>query len=301
MKKRIKIIFLLAFLSFGFIHAQDNPTDTSSSAYSTKKPYHVVLKDGSSYTGFVIKDDARQILLRTNTVGEIYIPKENIKTIEEADKVGKLKKGKYFGDEIYYTRYFFSPSAFSLDEGDANAYMPYGLYTQAQYGVSDNFDAGIGTSWIGTPLTVTLKYTMQLKPNLHFAIGGIGITSTYSQPYFGGGAGYGVLTSGTKASNISIGAGYGGFYSADSVGSTSSGYLVMASAYKRLKPQWSVLFDGLYFPEVSTYIAGPGVRYFRKRKEGEMIDFGILFIGSDLINGGKPLTGFPIISYIVTL
>lgn len=296
---RLKYLICFIFLfTLHVSHAQETETDSSNHNYSTKKPYHIILKDGSSYTGFILKDDARELLLKTTSVGEIYIPKVSIRSIEEVDDIGKLKKGEYFGDEIYYTRYLLSPNALSLKKGENNVYMPYLTYGHAQFGVTDNFDAGIGTSWLGNPLTASLKYTFDLSNTLKFAVGGIGITSTYGSLYFGGGAGYAVLTKGTPSKNISIGAGYAAMF-VDGI--SSKGYAVTAGAYKRLNPRWSILFDGFYIPEFSTYFAGPGFRYFRKRKEGEMIDFGILLIGSDLNNNGRPISALPVLSYIVIM
>ncbi|MFP5471195.1 MAG: hypothetical protein ACLGGV_06335 [Bacteroidia bacterium] len=298
MKFLIGKIFLVVILFFPLALSAQDETD-STSTYSSKKPYHVVLKDGSSYTGFIVKDDSREILLKTTTIGDIYIRKTDIAKITEADNLGKMKAGNYFGDEIYYTRYLFSANALNMQKGEANAYMPYGLYVHSQFGVTDNIDLGIGTSFWGNPLTVSAKGSFELGSNLTGAIGVVGLTTTYSREYLGFASAFGVITSGTPSKNISIGGGYGLLY-IDGVGIAT--YYATGGAYKRVRPQLSLLVDGVYFPEIETFIAGPGIRYFRKRREGEMFDFGIMLVGSRLFSGNfNPVFGFPIISYIITL
>ena len=79
------------------------------------------------------------------------------------------------------------------------------------------------------------------------------------------------------------------------------GYYVTAGAYKRIRPQLSVLIDGYYFPEIEVYFAGPGIRYFRKNRPGDIIDIGVLFFGLGIIGNISPLGGLPFVSYIITL
>lgn len=258
-----------------------------------------MLKDGSSYTGFIVKDDSREVLLRTTNVGEIYIRKTDIAKITEVDDIKKMNSGKYFGDEIYYTRYFISPTAFSLNKGDANAYMPYGLYVHGQYGINDKIDFGIGSTYWGNPLTVSLKGSFDLGSNLTGAVGIVGLTTTYNYGgYFGMGGAFGVVTSGTPSKNVTIGGGYGVIYVSNVL---IQGYYVTGGAYKRVRPQLSLMFDGMYVPDIESYVAIPGIRYFRKRRDGEMFDIGVMLFGSSLTGNLNPVTGFPFISYIITL
>jgi hypothetical protein len=290
------LLFMFVFALVGVSKAQND----SIGNYSSKKPYHVVLKDGSSYTGFISNDDGREILMRTTTIGDVYIRKSDIAKISEIDDTKKFSEGKYMGDEIYYTRYFFSPTAFSLNKGDANAYMPYLLGAHAQFGVTDNLDVGIGSTYVGTPLTATIKYSFKVGRNLTAAIGGMGLTTTYLRfgNYFGVATGYGVLTSGDPSSNISIGGGYG-LIAIDT--ERLMGYFVTAGAYKRLSQYFSIVVDGIYFPEIEFYFAGPGVRYFRRNRPGDIIDVGVMLYGlNNQFNTTRP-RGFPYVSYIISL
>lgn len=296
--KFFRTFFFIGILIFSNSILSQTEAD-STGVYSSKKPYHVVLKDGSSYTGFIVKDDGREILLRTTTIGDIYIRKTDVSRITEASDIKKINEGKYFGDEIYYTRYFLTPTAFTLNKGEANAFMPYGLYIHGQYGVSDKIDLGIGTTYWGNPLTISAKGSFEIGENLTGAIGLVGLTTTYSfGGYFGMGGVFGVVSSGTPSKNISFGAGYGIIYID---GEMAQGPYVTGGAYKRVRPQLSFMLDAMYFPNIESYMAIPGIRYFRKRRDGEMFDFGVMLFGTNYAGNYRPLTGFPLISYIITL
>ncbi len=296
--KSLKHILLLVFV-FALVGVSKAQNDSIGN-YSSKKPYHVVLKDGSSYTGFISNDDGREILMRTTTIGDIYIRKTDIARISEVDDNKKISQGKYLGDETYYTRYLFSPTAFSLNKGEANAYMPYFLGAHAQFGLTDNLDVGIGSTYLGNPLTATIKYSFKIGNNLTAAIGGMGLTTTYLGfgSYFGVAAGYGVVTSGDPSRNISIGGGYGLIaFDTDRV----MGYYITGGAYKRLAEYLSVVIDGIYFPEIDLYFAGPGVRYFRRNRPGDIIDVGVMLYGlNNQFSTTRP-RGFPFVSYIISL
>lgn len=300
MKYLIRVIILVTFTSILFNLSAQVETDSTASRFSSKKPYYIVLKDGSSYTGFIIKDDGRELLVRTTNVGEIFIPKVSVESISDANKVGKLKQGKYFGDEVYYIRYLLSPNALSSEKEEVSVTALYGAFMHGTFGVSDNFDVGIGTTWFGNPFTASLKYTVDLSGDLSFAFGGFGITQTYGGAggYFGGGLGFGVLTKGGPSANITAGAGYGYLYTD---GGAIQGPLLTAGANKRFKPRWAIMIDGYFFPETRFYFAGPGFRYFRRKKEGEVWDFGVMMIGNQYFNNGTPVIPIPIISYIQTL
>jgi hypothetical protein len=299
----IKLLFsvlIVVFASSSTSFAQDD--EESTGEYSSKRPYHITLKDGSSYTGFIVKDDARELLVKTTTIGDIYIRKSDIAKIVEVDDLKKMKQGKYFGDEIYFTRYFFTPTAYSLPKGEANAFMPYAFVGgHGQFGITDNFDLGVGTTWWGNPLVVTLKASFDIGKNLTGAIGAIGLTQTYRRfnaNYFGGGGVFGVVTTGEPSQNASLGGGYAIF---TNDGVTSNAYYATGGAYKRLRPQLAVAIEGFYFPQLEMYLALPGIRYFRKRREGEMIDIGFMLTGFNFRGSVNYGGGLPYFSYIITL
>ena len=71
MKQVILLLGVLFTLSLG-AHAQFEDDSTQ------KQLYLVTKTDGASFYGYILKDDGREILLQTKTIGKIYINKSNI-------------------------------------------------------------------------------------------------------------------------------------------------------------------------------------------------------------------------------
>lgn len=60
---------------------------------STK--YVFSLTNGNEYTGFVISDDGREILIQSDNMGKIYIPKSDLAKMEKKVKVDQILRSKY--------------------------------------------------------------------------------------------------------------------------------------------------------------------------------------------------------------
>ncbi len=104
------------------------------------------------------------------------------------------------------SRYFFSPSAYNLKEGELYYNTLYFFLHDIQYGISDNFSIGMGTTLIGIPFYLTPKVSIPLGTKSTLAIGDIFILGTWGSNFFGNLL-YGVYTHGTTENNISFGAG----------------------------------------------------------------------------------------------
>jgi len=107
----------------------------------------------------------------------------------------------------HQSRYFFAPSAYNLEEGELYYNSIYFFVHDVQYGLSENFSLGMGTSIIGFPFYLTPKATFRLNEKTRLAIGDVLILGTWNANFFGNLA-YGTLTSGTIENNISLGGGY---------------------------------------------------------------------------------------------
>jgi hypothetical protein len=105
------------------------------------------------------------------------------------------------------SRYFFAPSARNLKQGELYYNTVYFLLHDIQYGVTDNFSMGIGTSIIGMPVYLTPKVSIPLGVKSTLAIGDMPILGTYGTGFFGNLA-YGVYTYGGSDGNVSLGAGH---------------------------------------------------------------------------------------------
>lgn len=201
-------LFLILFIlspSFG-------QTDTLS---SVKKKYYLVQKtDGSELIGEILKDDGREILLLTKSIGKIFINKTNIKSLtilEESKLIGLPHASDYQDyrtEGPYTTRYFFTTNALPIKKGEHYAML--GLQgPEVHFAVDDNLSLGVMSTWIGSPLALASKYSFNSTTNTHFSVGTIVGTSGYfSQGQYYGGLYFATITQGNRESNISFSAGY---------------------------------------------------------------------------------------------
>jgi len=105
------------------------------------------------------------------------------------------------------SRYFFAPSAFNLKKGELYYNAVYFVLHDIQYGVSDNFSMGIGTSIAGMPLYLTPKLSFHLNEKNALGIGDLPMFGTWGTNFMGNLA-YGVYTRGDVNGNFTIGAGH---------------------------------------------------------------------------------------------
>jgi hypothetical protein len=182
---------------------QTENTDTE------RKLMRIVMKDGSERIGYILSDDGREILLETKSIGNVYLNKSEIASIEEIpeDKVDKFINEKP-GKDAFTTRYYFTTNAIPLEKGEhygmINLYGPEVHYTPA-----DNLSVGIMTSWIASPFVLALKYTIPTQnEKVNFGLGTLFGTSGYLNMFQGfGGLHWGMITFGDKDKNLTISGG----------------------------------------------------------------------------------------------
>ncbi|MGC9342205.1 MAG: hypothetical protein ACP5E3_05855 [Bacteroidales bacterium] len=105
------------------------------------------------------------------------------------------------------SRYFFAPSAYNLRKGELYYNTVYFLLHDIQYGISDNFSIGMGTTILGIPFYITPKLSIPLSEKSTLAIGDMMILGTWGSDFFGNLL-YGMYTRGNSQNNISLGAGW---------------------------------------------------------------------------------------------
>lgn len=105
------------------------------------------------------------------------------------------------------SRYFFAPSAFNLKKGELYYNAVYFVLHDIQYGVTDNFSMGIGTSIAGLPIYLTPKLSFHLNEKNVLGIGDMPMFGTWGTDFMGNLA-YGVYTHGDVNGNFTLGAGH---------------------------------------------------------------------------------------------
>lgn len=204
MKLFLLLFFTCLYLFSNSAIAQSSPKDTS---------LRVVEKhDGTKYIAKIISDDGRELLLETEALGKLYLPKSEVKRISKIDDVGEIKNGEFREDSPFSTRYAFTNNALPIKKNEhyamANLFGP-----EIHFAVTDRLNVGVMTTWIGSPFVVVGKFTIPTyNEKVNFSIGTMLGTSGYLNSFQGyGGLHWGTFTYGDRKNNISFSAGYGYF------------------------------------------------------------------------------------------
>lgn len=105
------------------------------------------------------------------------------------------------------TRYFFSPSSYNLEKGELYYNSLYFFVHDVQYGISNKFSIGMGTTIMGFPFYLTPKVTIPVDEKSAFSIGDMLIIGTWGTK-FTGNLLYATYTRGGDYNNFTIGGGY---------------------------------------------------------------------------------------------
>jgi len=198
-----------------------------SQSDSTKRVL-VTKHDGGQYSGIILSDDGREILLETKEIGKIYIPKHLIKNIEVISKKQDVIvdstptnqqniNEEEFPDEYNYrnfmsTKYIQGDNAFPLRKGESFIkFMPLGMEGQAY--LRKNWSIGALTSYIGAPFAVRSKLSFPVKDSNYFSLDVIYGSMMFGSLYgagigTGGGAFSAGFTFGNRLSNFTIKTGF---------------------------------------------------------------------------------------------
>jgi len=264
-----KIIFTIS-LALGLLFA-------SAQTDIVGKKYIYEFRDGTTIIGTFVKDEAGNIYINDMEDKETYIPRVMVAQIHEVND-GNLKDGEYWFPNLHDSRYFFSPSAFGLEKGEGYFGHSYWILWQAQYGITDEFSIGAGTTLFGFPGTVNAKYSFNIKKDLNAAIGWFWVGDLFG--YSDGNVSslinmpYAVVTKGSKENNITLGAAFNLATPfddwRDSDIEPAQRLVLNAGGTFRMGRRFAFVFEAwLLDPMMITHnepqiIGGPGIRYFRK-------------------------------------
>lgn len=254
------ILFSVVLLIFSHSVSVSAQSETDSIPIT----YKIIKQNGAAFVGSIVSKDAREILMQTEEVGLVYIPKHEIEEIIVIETNEEIVTGGLFA-----TRYFLTTNGFNIRKGDN--YIQWNLFgPDFQFGVADNFTLGIMTSWVGIPIIGTAKYSKQFTDSFYGGIGFLGGTGSWAFPEYGLLLPFGFLSKGNRMNNINITAGYGvlfteqseqdiTIYNAPTEYSTNSydyGYrdyndaegrvLLSAAGMFRINDKYSFVFDSFF-------------------------------------------------------
>lgn len=214
------------------------------------------------------------------------------------------------------SRYFFAPSAYNLKKGELYGATNYFLAYDFQYGITDNFSLGMGSTIAAIPFYITPKLSFKVGEKSRVSVGDMLILGTWGTQFTMNLA-YGVYTYGSSNSNVSLGLAYLTSSGAD-LDTKLSQPVINLSAMARLSPFMYIVSEN-YFSmgnstgksyesyydqnnvwktntfnyEKSSNIAmgALGFRFINKKRDVQSIQFGLAyFINSKTIKylNGKP-------------
>jgi hypothetical protein len=232
MKNNIFNLLLFAFFLSGVSYSQVNSADTNT--YVIKK------SNGIEYLGKILSDDGREVLILTEGLGKIYIPKADIMIIKVVNIEKEIVNNEYRDKGVFTTRYQFSTNAFPIDKGEN--YSMVNLYgPEVHLAVSKRFSIGVMATWIASPLVLAAKYTIPTQnEKLNFGFGTLLGTSGYlNEAKSFGGLFWGMASLGNRSRNVTLSVGY----SFVSLGNGSERYFDQPGIY----PAQEDIFGNKYF------------------------------------------------------
>lgn len=294
MKKYFYQLITILFLLFvpSFLYSQET---TNFELYAGKF-VTVELKDGKKISGRVLEIDQSSIGILTENKEMLTIPKLEIVTIGMDNKLGS---GYDKSQEVYATRYIFTPSYLRMEKGDN--YGRIALWgAELDYAISKRFTMGMMMTWLGSPMALNGKFAFPIAKKVHLgfgcllAWGGLFFPSGLAALPFGG------ITFGDARKNITLTGGYGISSFMDSFNTSQSGSQMAfgISAMKKTKDGATVVLESVVIPFVpgsnqpSIFIT-PALRFHRKNTRS--FQAGVLFM---MVDGKVVPSPIPTISWL---
>lgn len=285
-------VIIVALLCAHAASGQDqsqNQEKVSSKSIDSAKVYFAITKDnGQEIIARIIRQDARELEVITKDGRTIIIPQHIVTEIKAVDERFVKEGVDYLGEDPYRSRYVITTNGLPIRKG-----QNYGQFTllgpEAHFHLTDRFGVGVMTSWLGTPLIGTLKYSKSINDNLHLAAGALIGTGSWIAPDYGFALPFGAITLGNGRYNINFSAGRGIFWDEGIATGTN---LFSVAGMARLTPKTSFVFDSFITEEVSFVI--PTLRFHRRNEGAFQFGFG------RIISDGESVP-FPFVSRLWSL
>ena len=247
---KIKQILLATFLVLISLFAADKAQAQVSNSIDTNKVYVIIKNDGSEFIGKIISSDMHEVIMESQKLGAIAIPKHEIKIMKLLQTGDLGVAGSFIPNEPFATRYFITTNGLPIAKGES--YITYNIFgPDIQYGLADNLGVGVITTWAGSPIIFTTKYSFELSKNVNAAVGLLVGTGGWASS-FGMAVPYGSITLGNRKSNITGSLGYGTIWGNQN--NAGGRTIVSIAAMHKLSKSISLVFDSFILPPTKTII-----------------------------------------------
>ena len=233
----------------------------------------------------------------------------------EKYKSSVAKTDTVIKENEHASRYFFAPSAYNLKKGELYGATNYFLAYDFQYGITDNFSLGMGSTIAFIPFYITPKLSFKVGEKSRVSVGDMLVLGTWGAQFTANLA-YGVYTYGNSNSNVSLGLAYLSTGGAD-IESKLSQPVINISAMAKLSDYMYIVSENYFSMGTSTgesyewyyqnnvwttntfnyekssniAMGALGFRFINKKRDVQSIQFGLAyFINSYTIKylNGKP-------------
>lgn len=261
----------------------------------------VTKQDGAEYLGKLVALDEREVRLDSTVIGSVIIPRYLITSIRGGYTSLTEVVQRAERQDRFSTRYILTTNGFSNAED--GSYILFNWYgPDFQFALSDHFTAGILTTWIGSPIVASVKYSASLNDDLHGAVGLLAGSSGWLDLGLYFGVPYVSATVGSRRDNLTVSAGYG-LIAID--GESDARSLISVAGTTQIWGRLALVFDSMILPQVSdrrgTLMFGaPGIRWFVSNTTAFQFGYPFYFIKDGDVNeyGAAP---FPTIGVFVKM
>ena len=101
----------------------------------------------------ILSDDGREVLIDTEALGKLYIPKSQIKRIAVIENTEEIVDGDWREESPFTTRYAFTNNALPIKA--KNHYAMVNLFgPEIHFAVNDRLNLGVMTTWLLDPFVL---------------------------------------------------------------------------------------------------------------------------------------------------
>lgn len=241
--------------------------------------------ENRTFIGTIQSESPREVILLTESLGEVAIPKLNILSITDIAEGDAVSNE---GKNSQPSRYFFAPSGFQLPKGEGYYQNTLLLYNQFSYGLSDHVTIGVP---IFIPFLggISVKVGTQLGSanpaghSLHTSAGVLYLVPVSGDTSNGGGIAFANLSYGNENNNITVGLGQAFANSASDFEELSERPLInLGGMLKVGRRKWvmSENYFSLGGPNTDAEsLLSLGIRAGRPNQSGALWDFALITNG----------------------
>lgn len=205
------------------------------------------------FSGMPVEDRSSIIVYAIVEIIEEHTAQEKSKLHLDKTQKDKQPAARQFSIPFNHhsTRYFFSPSSFNLNQGEIYYNTLYFLLHDMQYGITDNFSVGMGTTILALPFYITPKYTFDLDGLNKVSLGTLFAVGTWGLNFISN-LSYATYTYGDQFSNITLGAGHL-FTQGDDIENKINSFVINLSGMYRLSDFMYFISENYFLQSTSSH------------------------------------------------